>query len=347
MSHSSRAVAIGLAAVVVVGCAGDGGPPVASLAVVASAPRETVRATPTKDPSTIASPASSEIPLVPPPPSVEPSGPRQGSMPNFASDEADGVRLTLEIHGNPVYAGQRVAVKTTIENRGPTAIEWLNDGCDHNAGVSGSIVTPFPDHAMDIAGSLVRWRDLLREEARVGRPITLEARSGVLGGLRRYGCADLGNPRSLEPGTSVTQTAFWDGNAAPRLGLPPNGPATWTATFERWNRRGSTKAGRTLTATLRSWIIGGRREDAISPAAAIDAALGDERFASWLVRQAYQNGTDAIAEYDRSSGLWIIGLLIYTDDPAGAPWEDILHAAYVDPITGDVVAIRETPVQPF
>jgi hypothetical protein len=48
-----------------------------------------------------------------------------------------------------------------------------------------------------------------------------------------------------------------------------------------------------------------------------------------------------------SSGLWIIGLLIYTDDPAGAPWEDILHAAYIDPITGDVVAIRETPVQPF
>ena len=88
-----------------------------------------------------------------------------------------------------------------------------------------------------------------------------------------------------------------------------------------------------------------RRSDALSPAQVIDAALADERLASWLVTRPFHSGADGIAEYDRASGLWTVGLLTFDDRDYGDPPEGVLHAAFVDPITGEVVAVREVPLQ--
>ncbi len=89
-------------------------------------------------------------------------------------------------------------------------------------------------------------------------------------------------------------------------------------------------------ATLESWVLGGRPDEYLSPAEAVDAALADERLASWLVTRSLAGNASMIAEYDAALDLWAVGLLWYRDD--GDP---VLHAALVDPISGEVIAIRE------
>ena len=95
-----------------------------------------------------------------------------------------------------------------------------------------------------------------------------------------------------------------------------------------------------LEVSLDSWVLNGRPDEMLSPAEAIDAALEDERLASWLLTRRLHYGADAIAEYDRDLGLWAVGLVMYHDD--GDP---ILHAAFVDPVTGEVISIREHRIQ--
>ena len=45
------------------------------------------------------------------------------------------------------------------------------------------------------------------------------------------------------------------------------------------------------------------------------------------------------------SGLWTVGLLTSRERGDGDAREDILHAAFVDPITGEVIDVRELPAQ--
>jgi len=157
---------------------------------------------------------------------------------------------------------------------------------------------------------------------------------------RFSGCADLGMPNELAPGRKVTQEAVWDGSAAWSLGLPPTAPATITARFERWSRDGKRgDGGKPLEVSIDSWILDGRSEDVLSPAEAIDAALRDERLTSWLITRPLHDNADAFVQYDRDLGVWAVGLLSYRDD--GDP---VLHAAFLDPITGEVITVREQRV---
>jgi hypothetical protein len=113
-----------------------------------------------------------------------------------------------------------------------------------------------------------------------------------------------------------------------------------TSTFERWTRPGPGREGDPIEVTLDSWVVDGRDEAFLSPAEAIDAALADERLSAWLLTQPLRDGADAIAEYDRDLGLCAVGLLMYHDE--GDP---VLHAAFLDPVTGEVVAVREHRVE--
>jgi hypothetical protein len=93
-------------------------------------------------------------------------------------------------------------------------------------------------------------------------------------------------------------------------------------------------------------IIGGRRSDALSPFEVVDAALSDRRLASWLLTRPLRSGANTVVAYDRISGLWTVGLLVSRDRGDGDAREDILHAAFVDPISGEVIDVRELPAQP-
>jgi hypothetical protein len=251
----------------------------------------------------------------------------------------DGIKLTLTVQSNPLRAGWPTIATVTLENRGNRELRWTNDGCDVNAWVHGRVEGAWRPSEASYPADLVSYRDWFLREARADAPISLAFDPLQLIGRRFIGCADLGVARSLAPGRSVTQEFAWDGSAYPRLGLPPTAPATLTATFERWTRPGPGRDGAPLFVTLDSWVIDGRRDEVLSPAEVIDAALMDERFAA-SVRDRRVSTGNIVVEYDLGIGLWTIGFLRTTDDGHA-----ILHAAHVDPVTGEVVAVREQRVE--
>ncbi len=249
-------------------------------------------------------------------------------------------KLTITLSNNPINGGNGAQASVTIQNTGVRLLRWTNDGCDTHAGVIAIMPAAWRESSLVVSPELAPYRDWLREEARAAEPIRLRFRQPHFLRYRSIGCADLGIGRELAPGRKVTQEFTWDGVAAPRLGLPPSGPVTLTSRFERWTRPGPGSEGEAIEVSLDSWVLRGRPDENLSPAEAIDAALADERLASWLVTRPIRDGADAIAEYDRDLGLWVVGLLMYRDD--GQP---ILHAAFVDAVTGEVITVREHRVE--
>jgi hypothetical protein len=257
-------------------------------------------------------------------------------MPTSSSVEGHGIKLTIRLGSNPMNAGNGNAASVTLKNTGRRVLRWTNDGCDTNAGVIATMARTWRDSSLEVSSELEPYRDWLREEAQAADPIRLRFLPPAFLRYRSFGCADLGIARELAPGRQVTQEFAWDGFAGRRLGLPPTGPVTLMARFERWSRPGPGTDGTPIEVTLDSWVLRGRPDEYLSPAEAIDAALADDRLASWMVTIPLRSSADAVAEYDRDLGLWAVGLLMYRDD--GDP---ILHAAFLDPTTGEVIAIRE------
>jgi hypothetical protein len=294
---------------------------------------------PTVLPTVSPMPAVATVSPLRPTPSL-PGTPDQDSMPTSAAVERHGIRLTIRLGTNPLYAGNEAVAFVTVKNTGRRLLRWTNDGCDTNAGVHGISMVSWRDSDLPVPPDLAPFRDWLREEANVDGPAWLAFRRGFAAMGRSSGCADLGIPKELAPGRAVTQEFFWDGTAAPRHGPPPTGPAKLTAVFDHWTRPGPGPEGEPIEVTLDSWVLDGRDEAFLSPAEAIDAALADKRFASWLVTRPLRARAAAIAEYDPDVGLWAVGLLM--DQEAGDP---VLHAAFLDPVTGEVITIREHRVE--
>lgn len=305
-------------------------------------PPPSTNVTPASSPA-MSSPVSTPIPTaavatVPPyrPTARPPGTPPSGTLPSSATVERDGIRFTLRLSANPLDAGSVTIARVTIENTDARRLMWSTDGCAMNAGIHAVVAASWRDSDVEVSPELVPYRDWFREEADIEQPISIRFDLPSDLGHRPYGCADLAIGQELGPGRKVTQELMWDGDAAPRLGLPPTAPVTLTATFGGWSRPGPGRHGAPLAVTLDSWILNGRRDDYLSPAEAIDAALADEGFASWLLTRAPRSGANPIAEFDQDLGLWAVGLLMYRDQ--GDP---ILHAAFVDAMTGEVIAVRE------
>ena len=227
----------------------------------------------------------------------------------------------------------------TLENRGKRELRWTNDGCDIHAGVSADMDARWPRPAADLPADLLPYRDWFLDEVTFDDRIWLTFPVTWLASRRFAGCADLGIGRSLAPGRSFTQEFVWDGQAAGRLGLPPSGPVTLSATFDRWTRPGPGAEGRPITATLESWVIDGRPGDTLAPAEVLDAALRDERFAAVARSRALHTG-NIVFEYDLHLGIWAIGFLSF---PEHAPV--VMVAAFVDPISGEVIDVRQQRVE--
>jgi hypothetical protein len=265
--------------------------------------------------------------------------PRPNSLRVSASTEQEGIRITIRVGSNPLHAGNPTGASVTIKNTGRRLLRWSNDGCDTNAGISAVMRATWRDSDLTVSPELAPYRDWLREDARFNGAIRLQFLRGPSIDRRSVGCADLGIGRELRPGRSVTQEFVWDGFAARRQGLPPSGPLTLSVSFDRWTRPGPGAEGAPVEVSLKSWMLDGRPDELLSPAEAIDAALKDKEFSSWLVTRPLRNGASAITEFDRDLGIWAVGLIMFRD-----PGRPILHAAFIDATTGEVIAIREHPV---
>jgi hypothetical protein len=297
---------------------------------------------------TVATPDSSLAPLptsLPTPVATPgPNEPAADSLPTSATVERDGVRVTVWIGRNPLRAGERTVLQTVIKNTGRDTLRWYVDGCGTDvfaeAELPGATWRPSTITTTPLLRAYSAW---LQTEARLDLPIWLRFEPGWLSGMRDYGCADLAMPRSLKPGASTKQDLIWDGLVRDRLGPPPSGPTTITATFAYWYR-GAQEQGdekhKPIVVKLDSWVVGGPSAAFLSPAEAIDSALADPTFGDWIITQPFNDRRDGLVEYDPDVDVWIVGMIHDRDNQ-----RSLLHAALVDPVTGKVLAIREHEVR--
>jgi len=294
----------------------------------------------TSEPSPARSPTLSAPPVL----TVGPSEPAPDSLPTSATVERGGVRVTVWIGRNPLSAGERTVLQTVVKNTGRDTLRWYVDGCGIDvfaqAELRGATFRPSAITTTPLLRAYSAW---LRTEARLDAPIYLSFEPGWLSGMRDYGCADLAMPRSLKPGASTKQDLIWDGLVRDRLGPPPSGPTTITATFDSWYR-GAQEQGdeehKPIVVKLDSWVVGGPPAAFLSPAEAIDSALADPAFADWVITQPFNDRRDGVVEYDPDADAWMIGMIHDRDNQPS-----VRHVALVDPLTGKVIAIREHEVR--
>lgn len=314
----------------------------AALVLVAAcggpAPTSTPMASSTQSPTPEPTPAIATVPPLEETPLPE-GAPAEGSLPTIASTEFGRVRLTLSIDMNPIDANHGAEALVTLDNRSHRTLEWSTDGCGIHAWVDATTAAKWRDSSLGVPQDLIPYREDFRRRVPIDEQIRLDFQRPVFRQHRNIGCADLAVHHELRPGRTVTQSFTWDGSAAERFGPAPSGPVTITSRFERWKLAGGSQL-RPLEVTLESWVTGGRRDEFLSPFEAIDAAFRDERFTSWL---RTRGGNDnPVVEFDRDIGVWIVGLLIYKETPS---FQEILHAAYIDPYSGEVFAVKESQLR--
>jgi hypothetical protein len=307
-----------------------GGPAPTSSPMASSTPRPTAEPTP----------AFATVPPLEATPLPE-GAPADRSLPTSASTEFGRVRLTLSLDMNPLDANAGAEALVTIHNRSHRTLEWGVDGCDINAWVDAKTDATWRDSTLELSEHLAQHRDELRRIVRMDQPIRLGFLRPIFMQNRNIGCSDLALHRELRPGRSVTQSFTWDGSAGDRFGPAPTGPVTFTSRFERWKLAGGSQL-RPLEVELESWVLRGRRQEFLSPLEAIDAAFTDERFTAWLLTRPAESNANPVVEYDREIGAWVVGLLIYKETPS---FQEILHAAYIDPYSGEVFAVKESQLR--
>ena len=262
-------------------------------------------------------------------------------MKRNASVERDGVKLTLRLPSNPMYSGLVQRIELTVTNTGTSTLHWLTDGCEQNMWLRAEVEdAAWRPSDVAVSAEVEPYRQWLQENSGASGPIVLNFDHPALMGYRSHGCADVGVPHELAPGAKVTQTQAWNGYAAPRLGLPPSGPVTITGTFDGWWRGAKERRNEPIEVSLDSWVISDLHPSALSPLEIIDAAVADTRLASWLVTRPLHQSAEAVADFDVNAGVWLVGLVSYEGDG-----RVVLHAAYVDPLSGEVFAVRESLVR--
>jgi hypothetical protein len=329
--HPGWAVAVILAGLLA-GCAGS--PTI--IEKPASSTQPSTAPGPTTTPAT-PTPATSQ----PPPEAPGPSEPPGGSLKSSASTEREGVRIEIALATNPMRAGNKMLLTTTIKNTGTDTLNWNVNGCGVNTyvtGVSDATWRPGPGTTDPL---LKGHAEFLRSEVDLDTLIRLRFEPGWLSGSVEEGCADLAIRRSLKPGASRSQELVWNGQAASLLGPPPSSPVEIEATFDYWWRGSETdnnadRPEKPIVVTLDSWVVKGPEPAFLSPGEAIDAALADPVFGAWAVNQPFNDRRVGVVQYDPAADVWIVGLI---HDMDYGP--SFLHAALIDPLTGVVVAIRD------
>lgn len=128
----------------------------AFLVAACAGPLPTIRTLePPLDPSSQPS-APSPTPTAEPTPAVPTVGPLQetprpsgapgdNTLPARAFAERDGIRLTIEVPFNPLWAPQGAEAVVTIENRSDRTLRWSTDGCSTNAWISATTTATWRD----------------------------------------------------------------------------------------------------------------------------------------------------------------------------------------------------------
>jgi len=292
--------------------------------------------TPTIGPSTAPPPdRSSETPITPS------TAPGTESPPGRLVDSTmrDGVRVTLTLEGEPRTAAATWA-RILIENRGTRGVRWAGGGCGDPGEISIDLRPAFAA-GRAWPGLLGRFKILALGGGRFENPA-----AGSYVGEALFGRSDVACPNDLKietlaAGGSLSSRAGWTG----RFGFPgvpaPTGAAVVTGSFSFIGIDGAVGPDvtdvRPTEVRIPTTIVGvADRPAPLSPALAVDAALGDPEFGAWV--QAVPEASWINPSVDLTDGAWTIGLFRY-----GKKGElDLFGAVTIGPGNGGVKCASKT-----
>jgi hypothetical protein len=263
--------------------------------------------------------------------------------------ERDNIRVEVELQRNPLPAGEPSWVKVRVTNEGGTDVTWFHDGCAEPVNVYGVSKVAWS------MGKEQRQAGMFKTYALGGSIAAPPDPHGVMSFVEKEGlhtgptgCADLGIGETIKPGKTLRATRWWSGFTDLNRALPAAGPATFRG-FAGYYWRGKEPTDITdqvIKLKLDAWIVSDAAAARLSPAQAIDAALSDPTFTTYIDSQAIANGRATIAWYDADRDLWEIGVM---------PWYETepprIHGVLVDAVSGAIRGPLDRPwdhdVDPF
>lgn len=245
-----------------------------------------------------------------------------GDLETHAQATTDGVQLSIDAASVPLRAGVPIEVALRIENRGPTTVYWGDDAC----GLPGShyvhlvseawrggvahtgIAAEFKAFALEVEGhagysplSIWLQPDEATEKLGCGDLGSNRYGQGVSGRLAPGG---VGVVRDLPAGASMEGLVTWLGTSEAPI---PEGAADLVYSF-RFSMDPEGGNSLSVEARLASWIVSDEVVDFIPPGPAIDIALADQEFMTWLAAAGTEGWINSSHTLDLQEGTWEIGL---------------------------------------
>jgi hypothetical protein len=284
-------------------------------------------------PGATSTPSTTE-PVGEPPASAPPM---PAGLQRVAVIERDGIRARMELQRNPLVAGERNWIKTSVRNTGPDNVTWFHDGCAQPIYVHGTSDTAWPPGATQ-SGQALEFKILALGMSwatdAMPAPVLDFVPKRILG-RGSFGCADIGISEVIGPGEAVELTLWWTGYASVMQGRPPSGPATIHGDAQfYWRGPGEPKqiTKHHMKLDLDAWVVDGLPDGRLTPPEVADAALADAEFASFIEDQRLRIGREEILWYDPDAGVWEVGVM---------PWYETkpprIHGVVVDPVSGSIL----------
>jgi hypothetical protein len=285
-----------------VGCtAFSGGSP--SIRAAAPSASAAPSRSPAPGPSSSVEPSAASTPVRPTPIPAEPIE---------ATEERDGISVTLALERDRVRAGDplRFVIRAANAGRGPAA--WADGQCNLIASVRivGPPAPPEPAGRSWSGDAEILKRTTLATDRPAGAALTLEQWER---GDRSGGCDSLGGiVDEISVGGQSEFGGVWPGTTS--TGAPvPGGPYIATAAFPYLGLSADTPSGGwspddidPITVSVPVTVVPVVRPQ-VSPGEAMDAVLEDPEFAAWLpslVRERWDGGD---LRYEDGSWVFVLG----------------------------------------
>lgn len=209
-----------------------------------------------------------------------------------ATGVTDGVSLRLELDRATFAAGDVLWATLTIENTNDTAIRWVGGGCNVPGRVSAR-VSALADYGKAWDYAFASVKKMLTMTASYGSVPFLDEEAWQLRGRGGRACtADIRINELAAHGTLTSRWA-WDGKADAKP--VPSGDVAVTGSLEMDDA--IHMVGKSVNASVTLPLTGGTAIT-VSAGEAMDSAMSDARFASWLRARVVQRGNSEPAPYD-------------------------------------------------
>jgi hypothetical protein len=273
----------------------------------------------------------------------EPTGQRSSQAPGALTASLDGVTLTAVVDPNPVRHGEPVSFTASLRNDRGVPVDFSPGGCAF-ADLRVTFPVPWEPTGRRWTGRGDWFKTYLLDNAYA--PGGVSARSPIDATLLSTPCDEtLAEPILLPNETLTADFSRAIGNALDANSHTSRVPFSISVDLDRQNDpppidpRATGFPPRFFPIYLHLTVAGelkidGPATDFLTAGEAIDALLGDERFATWLLDQPDGTCETANLFLDRprvgEPTVWIIDLFCETGVPRHFAF------AWIDAITGDI-----------